>query len=170
MVNALEGTYAFALWDARRTELLVVRDRQGEEPLFYSEDGGGLLFASELDGLVAGMGKGPGARPCFRRRILGLRIRAGPRLGPAWSEATPAGPPPPVGTPVRAGARGARRGFELRVVNPLAGEQHVPRTRVRPACAGWSAISPQAGRRGHAPRGRLCATVAGTAITGRHGE
>jgi asparagine synthetase B (glutamine-hydrolysing) len=50
MVNALEGTYAFALWDARRTELLVVRDRQGEEPLFYSEDGGGLLFASELTG------------------------------------------------------------------------------------------------------------------------
>jgi asparagine synthase (glutamine-hydrolysing) len=54
IVDALEGTYAFALWDARQRELLVVRDRFGEEPLFYIEHGGALLFASELDALVAG--------------------------------------------------------------------------------------------------------------------
>jgi asparagine synthase (glutamine-hydrolysing) len=52
MVDALEGTYVFALWDARQRELLVAR---GEEPLFYTEHGGALLFASELDALVAGM-------------------------------------------------------------------------------------------------------------------
>ena len=37
MVHALEGMYAFALWDTRREELLVVRDRFGEKPLFYTE-------------------------------------------------------------------------------------------------------------------------------------
>jgi asparagine synthase (glutamine-hydrolysing) len=57
MVDALEGTYAFALWDARQRELLVGRDRFGEEPLFYIEHGGALLFASELDALVAGKDK-----------------------------------------------------------------------------------------------------------------
>src|SRR4051812_38229293 len=51
MVNALEGMYAFALWDTGREELLVVRDRFGEKPLFYVEQDGDIAFASELDAL-----------------------------------------------------------------------------------------------------------------------
>ena len=58
MVHALEGMYAFALWDARREELIIARDRFGEKPLFYAETAGDLLFASELDALLAGL---PGA-------------------------------------------------------------------------------------------------------------
>jgi asparagine synthase (glutamine-hydrolysing) len=53
MVRMLEGTFAFALWDARRQELLLVRDRFGEKPLFYSRQAGDILFASELDALLA---------------------------------------------------------------------------------------------------------------------
>jgi asparagine synthase (glutamine-hydrolysing) len=55
MVHALEGMYAFALWDTRREELLIARDRFGEKPLFYVEHGGELHFASELDALLAGL-------------------------------------------------------------------------------------------------------------------
>jgi asparagine synthase (glutamine-hydrolysing) len=55
MVDALEGAYVFALWDARRKELLIVRDRLGEKPLFYAEKGSDLFFASELDVLLAGI-------------------------------------------------------------------------------------------------------------------
>jgi asparagine synthase (glutamine-hydrolysing) len=55
MVRALQGVCAFALWDARRKELLVVRDRFGKKPLFYAEQGSDLFFASELDVLLAGM-------------------------------------------------------------------------------------------------------------------
>lgn len=54
MVHALEGMFAFAIWDARERSLLVARDRFGEKPLFYSDRGGQLAFASELTALAAG--------------------------------------------------------------------------------------------------------------------
>lgn len=54
LVHSLEGMFAFALWDARRRQLLIVRDRFGEKPLFYHEADGVLTFASELTALLAG--------------------------------------------------------------------------------------------------------------------
>jgi len=55
LVHALEGMYAFALWDRRRQRLLLARDRFGEKPLFYREQAGGLVFASELSALARGV-------------------------------------------------------------------------------------------------------------------
>jgi asparagine synthase (glutamine-hydrolysing) len=52
LVHALEGMFAFALWDERRGRLLLARDRFGEKPLFLHEHGGQLTFASELTALV----------------------------------------------------------------------------------------------------------------------
>jgi asparagine synthase (glutamine-hydrolysing) len=54
LVHALEGMYAFAVWDGERGRLLIGRDRFGEKPLYYTEEGGDLWFASELDALRAG--------------------------------------------------------------------------------------------------------------------
>jgi asparagine synthase (glutamine-hydrolysing) len=54
MVHALEGMYAFAIWDASRRRLLVVRDRFGEKPLFFRQHLGQVQFASELTALGAG--------------------------------------------------------------------------------------------------------------------
>lgn len=55
LVHALEGMYAFCVWDARLRVLLLARDRFGEKPLFFQAQGGHLVFASELTALVAAL-------------------------------------------------------------------------------------------------------------------
>ncbi|WP_312932435.1 asparagine synthase (glutamine-hydrolyzing) [Stutzerimonas nitrititolerans] len=52
-VERLNGMYAFALWDLRTEELLLVRDRMGVKPLYYYETADGLIFGSEPKALLA---------------------------------------------------------------------------------------------------------------------
>ncbi|HSZ06393.1 MAG TPA: asparagine synthase (glutamine-hydrolyzing) [Solirubrobacteraceae bacterium] len=52
LVHALDGMFAFALWDERRGRLLLARDRFGEKPLFVHEHDRELTFASELTALL----------------------------------------------------------------------------------------------------------------------
>lgn len=49
----LEGMWAFALWDSRRRELLLSRDRFAEKPLYYIQEVSGFYFASETRALRA---------------------------------------------------------------------------------------------------------------------
>ncbi|HXU03957.1 MAG TPA: asparagine synthase (glutamine-hydrolyzing), partial [Polyangia bacterium] len=53
-VDALDGMFAFAIWEARERRLTLARDRTGIKPLYYAElDDGGIVFASELSALLA---------------------------------------------------------------------------------------------------------------------
>ncbi len=53
LVDALNGIFAFAIWDRRREQVLLARDPHGVKPLYYASGGGRLLFASELKALLA---------------------------------------------------------------------------------------------------------------------
>ncbi len=53
MLERLNGQFAFAIYDRRNEVVLLARDRFGVRPLFYSEQNGDLLFASEVKALFA---------------------------------------------------------------------------------------------------------------------
>lgn len=60
-VDHLNGMFALALWDRRREQLMLARDRMGEKPLYYAAAGGCIVFASELDAMLV--------HPAVRREL-----------------------------------------------------------------------------------------------------
>ncbi len=59
----LNGMFACAIWDERRRELVLARDRFGEKPLYLARQGRELLFASEMKAILA-------VRPALREPNL----------------------------------------------------------------------------------------------------
>jgi asparagine synthase (glutamine-hydrolysing) len=53
LFERLRGQFAIALWDDRRRQLLLGRDRFGIAPLYWTRQGDWLLFASEIKALLA---------------------------------------------------------------------------------------------------------------------
>lgn len=54
MLSRLNGMFSFIIWDARSQQALIVRDRFGEKPLYWTRlTDGGLAFGSEIKALLA---------------------------------------------------------------------------------------------------------------------
>ncbi len=51
-VHDLEGDYAIALWDADREQLVLARDRAGVKPLYFYQQNGRFIFASEIKAIL----------------------------------------------------------------------------------------------------------------------
>jgi asparagine synthase (glutamine-hydrolysing) len=51
-VQELEGDYAIAIWDADRERLVLARDRAGVKPLYFYQQDGRLIFASEIKAIL----------------------------------------------------------------------------------------------------------------------
>ena len=52
-VDHLRGMFAFAIWDEKKRELFLARDRIGIKPLLYSVQNGYIAFASEMQALTS---------------------------------------------------------------------------------------------------------------------
>ncbi len=53
VVHRLRGMFAIAIWDDVQDRLVLVRDRVGKKPLYYTVIDETLLFASEIKGILA---------------------------------------------------------------------------------------------------------------------
>ena len=51
-IKKFEGMFAFAIYDFKKKELVVARDRSGIKPLYYSFKSGNFIFSSEVDPIV----------------------------------------------------------------------------------------------------------------------
>ncbi|MFC4023958.1 asparagine synthase (glutamine-hydrolyzing) [Oceanobacillus longus] len=52
-VDHLNGIYAFGIWDEKKDQLFMSRDRLGVKPLFFHEKQGQFIFGSELKSILA---------------------------------------------------------------------------------------------------------------------
>lgn len=51
-VNKLNGMFVIALWDKKNNKLLLIRDRMGVKPLFYTVVNKDLIFGSEIKAIL----------------------------------------------------------------------------------------------------------------------
>lgn len=77
-VDRLNGIFAFSVWERQRQRLFLARDRLGVKPLFYSDRGNGVLFASEMKAILAH----PDVRPTVDRNGLHEILSLGPSRTP----------------------------------------------------------------------------------------
>ena len=78
-VQHLRGMFAIALWDGERQRLVLVRDRIGEKPLFYTAGAdGAVLFGSEIKAILQACGK-PSVDPQAICDFMALGYVAGER-------------------------------------------------------------------------------------------
>lgn len=60
-VHKINGMFAIALWDKKESRLLLIRDRMGVKPLFYTATNNTLIFGSEIKAILV--------HPLYNRKV-----------------------------------------------------------------------------------------------------
>ena len=76
-VHRFRGMFAFAIWDAPKRRLLLVRDRLGVKPLYWSRTSDALLFGSEIKAILASGLIQPEANQAVLPEVLSTRYTSG---------------------------------------------------------------------------------------------
>ncbi|HEY1911258.1 MAG TPA: asparagine synthase (glutamine-hydrolyzing) [Vicinamibacterales bacterium] len=76
-MQRFRGMFAFAIWDGPKRRLLLVRDRLGIKPLYWSRSGHHLLFGSEIKAILASDLVEPVANRSLFPELLSTRYLAG---------------------------------------------------------------------------------------------
>jgi asparagine synthase (glutamine-hydrolysing) len=76
-VHRFRGMFAFAIWDAPKRRLLLVRDRLGVKPLYWCRVGDTLIFGSEIKAILASELIEPRVNEAVLPEILSTRYTAG---------------------------------------------------------------------------------------------
>ena len=76
-VHRFRGMFAFAIWDAPKRRLLLVRDRLGIKPLYWARSRNALLFASEIKAILASGLIAPETNEAVLPEVLSTRYTAG---------------------------------------------------------------------------------------------
>ena len=76
-VTRFRGMFAFAVWDAPKRRLLLVRDRLGVKPVYWAQAGSRLLFASEIKAILESGLVEPRANEAAIPELLATRYTSG---------------------------------------------------------------------------------------------
>jgi asparagine synthase (glutamine-hydrolysing) len=60
-VHKINGMFAIALWDEKQEKFILIRDRMGVKPIFYTMIGDHIIFGSEIKAILA--------NPSYQREI-----------------------------------------------------------------------------------------------------
>jgi asparagine synthase (glutamine-hydrolysing) len=90
-LRRLNGQFAIAIWDVRRQELFLARDRLGIRPIFYTQHDGRLLFGSEIKALLAYPGVQAAMDPVSLAQTFTFWSPLAPRTAFAGIQELPAG-------------------------------------------------------------------------------
>jgi len=78
-VTHLNGMFALAIHDTKRSQVVLARDHFGIKPLFYSISDGELVFGSEIKSVLIGTGARPAPNPKALIEYIIFRYSAGAR-------------------------------------------------------------------------------------------
>jgi len=76
-VHRFRGMFAFAIWDGPKRRLLLVRDRLGIKPLYWTRTHDALLFGSEIKAILASGLIEPQANEAVLPEVLSTRYTSG---------------------------------------------------------------------------------------------